>query len=92
MDVDQQQATATPKPQIKPKRNTVQAERGSLHQNSDADSDIESRTSTEQSSSMHTENNLDEIEIVLKPHPHKEHHWNLKRYIKITSNAFGKMK
>lgn len=56
-------------------------------QNSDADSDMESRTSTEQSSSMHTENNLDEIEIILKPHPLKEFNSSLNRFIKTTSNA-----
>lgn len=74
------------------KQNSKNSKKSAAHErvqqhNSDADSDVESRTSTEQSSSMHTENNLDEIEIVLKPHPLKEFNSSLNRFIKTTSNA-----
>jgi len=55
--------------------------------NSDAESDSESRTSTEQSSSMHTENIQDEVEIILKPHPLRESNLNLNRFIKTTPIA-----
>ena len=58
--------------------------------NSDAESDSESRTSTEQSSSMHTENIQDELEIILKPHPLREFNLNLNRFIKTTPIATGK--
>lgn len=49
---------------------------------------MESRTSTEQSS-LHFQNDLDEIEIVLKPHPFKETNLTSKRFLKTTSNATG---
>lgn len=64
-------------------------ERNNAHnqQNSD-DSDIESRTSTEQSSSLHMANDSEEIELVLKPHPFKEFNPNSHRFLKTTSNAF----
>lgn len=57
-----------------------------LKQNSDVESDTESRASTEHSSSMHTEP-MDEIEIILKPHPLKEFTSPISRFIKTTSNA-----
>lgn len=50
------------------------------------DSDMESRASTEQSS-LHLPNDLDEIELVLKPHPFKELNLNSNRFLKTTSNA-----
>jgi len=50
------------------------------------DSDMESRASTEQSS-LHLPNDLDEIELVLKPHPLKEITLNSNRFLKTTSNA-----
>lgn len=50
------------------------------------ESDMESRASTEQSS-LHLTNDSDEIEIVLKPHPHKELNLKSKRFLKTTSNA-----
>jgi len=56
---------------------------------SDDDSDMESRTSTEQSSTTHGgfQQDADEIELVLKPHPLKESTLTSKRFIKTTSNA-----
>ncbi len=60
------------------------------HRNHSDDSDIESRTSTEQSSSLHMANDLDEIELVLKPHPLKEMTLTSNRFLKTTSNATGK--
>jgi len=51
------------------------------------DSDMESRTSTEQSSSVHLQNDSDEIELILKPHPFKETALASKRFLKTTSNA-----
>lgn len=50
------------------------------------DSDMESRASTEQSS-LHLQPDLDEIELVLKPHPLKEITLNSNRFLKTTSNA-----
>ena len=47
---------------------------------------MESRASTEQSS-LHLQNELDEIELVLKPHPLKEITLNSNRFLKTTSNA-----
>ena len=47
---------------------------------------MESRTSTEQSS-LHLQNDLDEIELVLKPHPSKETALTAKRFLKTTGNA-----
>ncbi len=55
-------------------------------QNHSDDSDMESRASTEQSS-LHLQNELDEIELVLKPHPLKEITLNSNRFLKTTSNA-----
>lgn len=51
--------------------------------------DMESRTSTEQSSTTHGgfQQDADEIELVLKPHPLKESTLTSKRFIKTTSNA-----
>ena len=49
--------------------------------------DMESRASTEQSSSLHMQHDSDEIELVLKPHPFKETTLSSKRFIKTTSNA-----
>ena len=51
---------------------------------------MESRTSTEQSS-LHLQNELDEIELILKPHPNKELHLTSKRFLKTTSNATSKL-
>ena len=50
---------------------------------------MESRTSTEQSS-IHMQNEIDEIELVLKPHPTKETSLNSNRFLKTTSNASSK--
>jgi E3 ubiquitin-protein ligase RNF1/2 len=55
-------------------------------QNHSDDSDMESRASTEQSS-LHLQNEIDEIELVLKPHPLKEITLNSNRFLKTTSNA-----
>jgi hypothetical protein len=49
---------------------------------------MESRTSTEQSS-IHLQNELDEFEIILKPHPTMETNLVSKRFLKTTSNATG---
>lgn len=49
---------------------------------------MESRASTEQSS-LHLNNDQDEIELVLKPHPNKETNLSSKRFLKTTSNATG---
>jgi hypothetical protein len=87
MDIDSQTPVTSTKA-LKTSKRAVQPERNNNH-NSDADSDVESRASTEQSSSMHTENNLDEVEVVLKPHPFKEFNLTMKRFIKTTSNATG---
>ncbi len=89
MDIDHQMPVTSSKATKSSKR-VVYSERNNNH-NSDAESDIESRTSTEQSSSMHTDNNLDEVEVVLKPHPFKEFNLTIKRFIKTTSNATGKI-
>jgi hypothetical protein len=51
---------------------------------------MESRTSTEQSS-VHMHNEVDELEIILKPHPSKEINLVSKRFLKTTSNATGKL-
>jgi hypothetical protein len=51
--------------------------------------DMESRTSTEQSS-LHLANEPDEIELILKPHPTKETSLSSKRFLKTTSNATSK--
>jgi hypothetical protein len=48
---------------------------------------MESRTSTERSHT--TQNDYDEIEIILKPHPKETTH-SSKRFLKTTSNATGK--
>jgi E3 ubiquitin-protein ligase RNF1/2 len=48
-------------------------------------SDIESRTSTERSN---IQNDNDDVEIILKPHP-KEFNHNSKRFLKTSSNATG---
>ena len=52
--------------------------------------DMESRTSTEQSS-LHLQNEIDEIELILKPHPNKELNLTSKRFLKTTSNATSKL-
>jgi len=52
---------------------------------------MESRASTEQSS-LHLQNDLDEIELVLKPHPLKEITLNSNRFLKTTSNATSNLK
>ena len=51
---------------------------------------MESRTSTEQSS-LHLQNEIDEIELILKPHPNKELSLTSKRFLKTTSNATSKL-
>lgn len=87
MDVEANNVTSNQK-QVEKQHNRNSKRAAHLNQqNSDADSDMESRTSTEQSSSLHTENNIDEVEIVLKPHPLREFNTNLNRFIKTTSNA-----
>lgn len=54
--------------------------------NSDNESDMDSRASTEQSS-LHLPNEIDEIEIILKPHPMKELNLKSNRFLKTTPNA-----
>lgn len=55
--------------------------------------DMESRTSTEQSSSHCVfQQETDEIELVLKPHPNRELNLTSKRFLKTTSNATSKKK
>ena len=49
--------------------------------------DIESRTSTEQSN---LQNENEEVELILKPHP-KEINHDIKRFLKTTANATGKI-
>jgi E3 ubiquitin-protein ligase RNF1/2 len=51
------------------------------------ESDIESRTSTERSN---LQNDNEEVELILKPHP-KEFSHNSRRFLKTTSNATGKL-
>ena len=50
------------------------------------ESDLESRTSTERSN---IQNDNEEVEIILKPHPKESNH-NSKRFLKTSSNATGK--
>ncbi len=80
MDIEQQGSSGNQPPSRLHNKNSR------AKPNSDVDSDAESRTSTEQSSSMHTEP-MDEIEVILKPHPLKELTLTLNRFIKTTSNA-----
>ena len=54
------------------------------------DSDMESRASTEHSSSLHMPVDPDEIELVLKPHPFKETALSSSRFLKTTCNATSK--
>jgi E3 ubiquitin-protein ligase RNF1/2 len=48
---------------------------------------LESQTSTERS--HNTQNDTDEIELILKPHPTKETTHSSKRFLKTSSNATG---
>lgn len=52
--------------------------------------DEESRASTEQSS-LHMQQEHDELEIILKPHPILETNLVSRRFLKTTSNATGKL-